>query len=120
MFADIVAKLDYEYNRFYEEKRRASKDNIFGSSYEIEAKKTIVRALKKELLSKEAEDCLLKIPNLIDNIYAWMEKERCYGKAEVLKYISFFIETKDTVDKDKGKVDEDKVGRIVIGINKDA
>ena len=87
MFDSLERKLNYEYRRFYEEKRRASKENIFGSSYEIETKKTIVRVLKETKFDYQEEQQLLRIPDLIDNVYALMEQDRQTSAEDVRRHL---------------------------------
>lgn len=95
MFDTLINKLDYEYRRFYEEKRRESKENIFGSSYEIEIKKTIVRVLKEVKLNYQEEQHLLTITSLIDNIYVGMEREHQTSKEDVLSHLASLVNAKE-------------------------
>lgn len=90
MFETLSGKIEYEYNKFYEEKKRQSKENIFASSYEIEAKKEIRRMLTKGLGYQE-EIILLHVPNLLDQVYLLMEADKMFGEESVMECVHRLI-----------------------------
>lgn len=91
MFLNLKEKIDYEFGKFQLEKVRQTKESIFASSYEVEIKKAVYRVLQQSSYSKKDLGRIMQEANLIDRIFAEMEKNRLYGDENIKACISMLL-----------------------------
>ena len=97
----LEEKVDYEFERFYLDQMRTSKENIFAHSEEIEMKKKLKEALRE--LAGEIDDktemLLVLQSNLLESAYGFYkdvsrEDERNNVRAVVQHWLTFQREQK--------------------------
>lgn len=77
-------KVHYEYERFYLDMMRTSKENIFAHSDEIEAKKMLKKAILNKIksMSEDEVESLLVEDNLLESAYRFLKEARWDNEAE--------------------------------------
>lgn len=70
---ELNEKIKYEFQCFYLDQMRTSKENIFAHSEEIEVKKTLMKELilLSETLDKKKKEILILQPNLLESAYSF-------------------------------------------------
>lgn len=94
MRGEILEKLDTEYEFFFLDVMRTSKENIFAISGEIERKKLIQKCLKeyvsspKNLKNETMEKRLLLTDNLMESCYRYvMDYPELKTRAACMEYL---------------------------------
>lgn len=64
-------ELDFEFEKFFLDSMRTSKENIFSKSEEIEIKKKIKRILLKKNYSDKEYKKLLGLNNILESVYRY-------------------------------------------------
>lgn len=91
----IVEKLDAEYECFFQDMLRTSKENLFANSYEIETKKTIQKTLRNTIMADErfAEEdnakTLIYTNNLMETCYRFASDHKELDPVEVTRKILY-------------------------------
>jgi len=77
-------KVHYEYERFYLDMMRTSKENIFAHSDEIEAKKMLKKAILNKIknMNEDEVESLLVEDNLLESAYRFLKEARWDNEAE--------------------------------------
>lgn len=99
---ELESKISYEYECFYWEQMRTSRENIFARSGEIETKKQLTQQLLT-LASEKDENCvqlLCNQLNLLESFYRfYMDAKRQSPKTEMRdireKWVSSLTEERD-------------------------
>lgn len=91
----VLSKIDMEYEFFFMDMMKSTKENIFAKSKEIELKKAIVLFLKKNVHSNK-EIKLIRMTttnNLIDEFYRYVTDHEDIDRKEAMnKYLMNYIE----------------------------
>lgn len=77
-------KVHYEYERFYLDMMRTSKENIFAHSDEIEAKKMLKKAILNKIknMNEDEVESILVEDNLLESAYHFLKEARWDNEAE--------------------------------------
>lgn len=70
---ELNEKMKYEFQCFYLDQMRTSKENIFAHSEEIEVKKKLLKELilLSETLDQKKKEILILQPNLLESAYSF-------------------------------------------------
>ena len=97
----VLNKIDMEYEFYFMDMMKSTKENIFAKSKEIELKKAIVLFLKRNVHSNK-EIKLIRMTttnNLIDEFYRYVIDHEDIDREEAMnKYLMNYIENKGTMD----------------------
>lgn len=84
----LSEKINYEFQRFFLDQMRTSRENIFAHSREIEMKKKLMEAFADivENVDKDVENILLSQNNLLESAYCfWCRQGEEKSVLQVLK-----------------------------------
>lgn len=90
---NIERKLDWEYEKFYLDMMRTSRENIFTKSKEIEYKKCIWKQLKEvtvELQENEVDVLMVK-DSLIDYMFTFLSEKETVTDGDIQEQLNKLI-----------------------------
>lgn len=87
---NIEKKIDWEYEKFYLDMMRTSRENIFTKSKEIEYKKCICKKLKEvtQELSENEINVLMVKDNLIDYMFTFLNEKQIVTDNDIQKQLN--------------------------------
>ena len=78
---NLNEKINYEFQCFYLDQLRTSKENIFAHSGEIEIKKVLMRIA--ELLDEQEKEIVSLQPNLLESAYSYLQNSGVQNTGEI-------------------------------------
>lgn len=87
---NIEKKIDWEYEKFYLDMMRTSRENIFTKSKEIEYKKCICKKLKEvtQDLSENEMNVLMVKDNLIDYMFIFLNEKQIVTDNDIQRQLN--------------------------------
>ncbi len=82
---NLNEKINYEFQCFYLDQLRTSKENIFAHSGEIEIKKVLMKELMRiaELLDEQEKEIVSLQPNLLESAYSFLQNSGVQNTGEI-------------------------------------